>query len=567
MKNKGYFGSNQKTEKNAPTKTSVFVIILIAIFVPAILAIVFYSLNIGNNKPSDEQLTQVALYDESTLLFEERSSSLSHTTEGLVYIFTSIQEKLSPKDAIPDSSKEIKPLRAVITTPEATSEYTCYFSKDKGMSFCEDKESKVYQIDDDLAFIFMSSKYAQRLYSEATPPKLYSTSNDEIIPSSVSWKYRAVNEKLIEATDVKIEENQLLYDMAGALGLNFEVPPDSCTVDIKKSGTPAYSLKTYDLSSIKEKPGTTLQFSVVATWNESDDASFCGTVSYNFQALLRDSSEFILNKTSLSTGDFILVSATNVIDTSKIQFSSSPSINYTPVFFKDGDLVRALIPFSSELEAGTYSLSFTHGAAAETIDVTLTAHPNNDTVLLDSSSDVIFKQYANSTTTNETNAIVASVESSYSQYIFFRTPFLDYTQELGASLTYKYGTAFYDSTETIEHVLDGNLYTFSDDTSTTVTALNSGTVVKCGSSTYLGNFAIVEHGMGLRTVYARLGKLDVKQGDNLLKGQAVGKSGVIDSNETQGVLIMCYVFGTAVDYELLSGNIPKMYYPPVKTDK
>ena len=58
-----------------------------------------------------------------------------------------------------------------------------------------------------------------------------------------------------------------------------------------------------------------------------------------------------------------------------------------------------------------------------------------------------------------------------------------------------------------------------------VPAANSGQVVFTGPLTIYGNAVIVDHGLGLQTLYAHLSSIDVKPGDNVEKGQIMGHTG------------------------------------------
>ena len=58
-----------------------------------------------------------------------------------------------------------------------------------------------------------------------------------------------------------------------------------------------------------------------------------------------------------------------------------------------------------------------------------------------------------------------------------------------------------------------------------VPAANAGTVVFAGPLTIYGNAVILDHGLGLQTLYAHLSSLGVKTGDKIDKGQELGRSG------------------------------------------
>jgi murein DD-endopeptidase MepM/ murein hydrolase activator NlpD len=58
-----------------------------------------------------------------------------------------------------------------------------------------------------------------------------------------------------------------------------------------------------------------------------------------------------------------------------------------------------------------------------------------------------------------------------------------------------------------------------------VPAANAGVVAFAGPLTIYGNAVIVDHGLGLQTLYAHLSSIDVKQGDQVKKGQELGRTG------------------------------------------
>jgi murein DD-endopeptidase MepM/ murein hydrolase activator NlpD len=58
-----------------------------------------------------------------------------------------------------------------------------------------------------------------------------------------------------------------------------------------------------------------------------------------------------------------------------------------------------------------------------------------------------------------------------------------------------------------------------------VTAANRGRVVHAGWLGIYGNCVIIDHGMGLQSLYAHLSSLDVREGDDVEKGRQLGRSG------------------------------------------
>jgi murein DD-endopeptidase MepM/ murein hydrolase activator NlpD len=58
-----------------------------------------------------------------------------------------------------------------------------------------------------------------------------------------------------------------------------------------------------------------------------------------------------------------------------------------------------------------------------------------------------------------------------------------------------------------------------------VPAANGGVVVFAEPLTIYGNTVIVDHGLGLQTLYAHLSSVAVKRGDKVTRGQELGRTG------------------------------------------
>jgi murein DD-endopeptidase MepM/ murein hydrolase activator NlpD len=60
---------------------------------------------------------------------------------------------------------------------------------------------------------------------------------------------------------------------------------------------------------------------------------------------------------------------------------------------------------------------------------------------------------------------------------------------------------------------------------TAVAALNNGTVLLAQPLFFEGNCVVIDHGQGLLTLYMHLSKIEVKEGDQVTRGQKLGLSG------------------------------------------
>jgi murein DD-endopeptidase MepM/ murein hydrolase activator NlpD len=92
---------------------------------------------------------------------------------------------------------------------------------------------------------------------------------------------------------------------------------------------------------------------------------------------------------------------------------------------------------------------------------------------------------------------------------------------------------FSNFAETRTYVYDGRVvdtqvhygYDLASTKQSAVPASNAGVVAFAGPLTIYGNTVIVDHGLGLQTLYAHLSSIDVKPGDKVTKGQPLGRTG------------------------------------------
>jgi murein DD-endopeptidase MepM/ murein hydrolase activator NlpD len=60
---------------------------------------------------------------------------------------------------------------------------------------------------------------------------------------------------------------------------------------------------------------------------------------------------------------------------------------------------------------------------------------------------------------------------------------------------------------------------------TPISAMNSGTILLARDLFFEGNTVVIDHGQGLLTLYLHLSEIGVKEGDQVERGQVVGKTG------------------------------------------
>lgn len=87
---------------------------------------------------------------------------------------------------------------------------------------------------------------------------------------------------------------------------------------------------------------------------------------------------------------------------------------------------------------------------------------------------------------------------------------------------------------------------FSVSSPTNVQSANGGKVVFCGQLGLLGNTVIVDHGLGLTSVYSHLSSISVEEGRTINKGDGIGTTGRTGFSATNEVYFQMRLHGTPV---------------------
>ncbi len=558
--NKEKQNENNSEVKKPAKRVALIITILIIALIPAILGVASYIIKTNNFFGVDT--IKVSLYYDNVLLGEASDKPSDPDSDELVLVFDSVIKNMQKASSAPNDLSKRSSYKVVIASRNEANEYKCYFDL-KGDSYCVDAAQEIYIISNESAKRFFSSVYAEALYDNAFSPKMYSSSDEEILPIAHEWSYKNINDEYLIASEIEEIDDLPEYNMSGSLGLDFDIMPDDCFVEVYKSGIVIYEGGIDGLSAVAVESGTTLQFEVNATWDRKEDRDFYGTVDYSFKAIVRDRAEFILDKYTVNTGDFVITTCVNVWDAAKVDLRTFPEINCTPVFFDDNGVVRTLIPFSQDLKSGEYDLIFSYGAVEETVKVTVNKSDNKEYVIKPENSSVM-TNLTNKNNLKELQTIISSL--NYEPNVYQRSEYLDY-RALGATVLAKYGSVITTTNNNVRYIAEGTQFVWENDKNAVVPVLNNGVVVDAGFCNYLGNYVIVDHGMGLRTVYSHLDKIFINEGDILVKGEIIGLCGSLNIVSPSGVFVMCYVYDVAVDFDNIAGKSLHFYYPIIEEDE
>lgn len=510
---------------------------ILLILLPTILAL-FYVQYHNYTFHSDE--FTVTLYDpDGTELVSESENPEKAASGSMVEIFYRLQSEKSPLSKPSGSFNEDTFVLAKILLNGTPSELKCYFSKAESQGYCIDQTGKLYSIPAEINQAFLLSQYSELFYDNAKIPTLVTLDGDRILPFSTEWYYQLVDSKdylLSQRNETELEHT--LYEITGAIGIQFDTPPDECDVSVYKNKKLYRNCTLEELSSISADAGTRFTIDVQATWQKED----CyGTVLYSFDAEIRNPSTFSVNTSTVKAGDVVLFTCTNVSDPSKIKFHSNEAI-FEPIFEWDSatSAIYGILPIPQNTKLESLQFDLSYGATTKSFEITI--EPTTSEVHKNLDWDIPDKLLRFPLFENDFYEILAT-KDSVSKLHYFRGNFSD-PQNEGFTVQYYHG----DVLEINGHnfIPHGTEFVIDQPNDARVNAWNHGVVLATGSNSSIGRFVIIDHGCGLRTIYGALGSIDVEVGEIVQKGERIGSTSTETRSGKNGFLVFCTVGTTQI---------------------
>ena len=523
--------------KISAKQIAIAILCIIIAFIPTYIAVTYYF--VKDSAPADGYYS-VSITDEA-----DNEVLLNGTSENkLADVILKINKRMRELEAAPSADELSESyFNITVSSVEGTSEYRYYFSTEKDTSsIVYDKGTDQYFIVDfDDAKAFLTLPCAYPLYASSALPTLSIFGGDDVMPTEASWKYKTVSGSMVDSKSFETVNNASIHAMNSNTKLSFSVAPDRCSVRVTQNGIVIAEGDSLSCIPYEKLNDGSVSFEIHAEWSSEE---YSGYAKYRFTSTVGLAPEFFINKTSIQSGEFVLVYAKNISAPQKIEFTSSPAINYTPVFFEENGLVYALIPIDKNLDAPqTYTFEFKYG------DMTSVA------VLNVTQREIKERDYdcASITAGRTAEAIesyhrlLSEIGLKYETTRYFSDKFIDYSLEYTsdiAKIVLGYGHRRIPSNGDTPFRLDGVDYFIASGTN--VTAIASGKVVAVGADDLLGKYVVIDHGLGLKTWYCNMSETLTTVGAIIAKGDAVGKPGTTGYKNTGGVFLITTVMNVPV---------------------
>ena len=488
-------------------KIIITVAVCLVLILPTVAAFIAYS-SARNNPVTRKSVSGISVVtpDGGSFDFSRKApeSGSQSTWKTISECFFTMNESGKTVDALPAPESEYKCFTVTYSSYNLKSEYRYYITRDPDNSYFRDSAGRYHKISSEAVTAFLSTEYATSVFPSAAQPTLTVAGTQNVLPQSMQWKFLGYRDEFYDGT-VSVINTVPTCDVSGGLEMKFDTEPDYLYVELTdKDGNRIFEDNYDRLDATLFADNTVYNVTVTAKWYEADGRTNYGEGVYRFIANVLSPAVFYLNTPSIEYGDFVIVSAKNIVDKSLIGFTSEPAINFTPVFTEYGGYYHAVIPLSLDLvsannKAPSYSFTFSYGGVYQELTVNASVRKVNKGYLNISADKC--REYYNETTRKEFSDTCA--------------PVFDFKVVKGDS----------------------------------VGSCLPGKVVFVGETKISGKTVVIDHGAGLKSLYANMSSTSVSVGDIIEKGHIIG---VVGSTG------LCA--GTALHFGLYAGNVPVRYY-------
>ena len=367
-------------------KTAIILLCAVILVIPTVIAIVNYS-HVKYAPAGEKDVTRVVIEDVDGVVTTYDREESEQRTDEVIALFFRLNSNKTEIVAVPDTVLQDKPYLVTISTKVKSEEYRYYFSMDPNLCYLFGPDGKSYQIGANEAAEFLSSDLSSSFYDNSTLPKLMLSGVYEVAPREASWTYKNFRgDSIVSDLTGVVSSAEQNFTEDVIFSLTYETEPDYFGIKVTdSSGDVIFDDQKSNLGSFTVDSEKTVYVEVTSKWYEDESRSFSGEASYVFGAQLSPAPAFRISADSVVRGGFLTVSGKNVADPASVTFSIDPSADFYTSgqfklnFFKDGDLVKAIIPIHTSLEAGEHRITFTASGAEQSalINITDPGYPDS----------------------------------------------------------------------------------------------------------------------------------------------------------------------------------------------
>ncbi len=505
-------------------KKSLFLIVL---FLPAIIAGIWY-LSVSGDNYTVSNVTSVSLI----------------MADDTVYDYTGD----SDKEFLVRFKKNIVSVEKQEFNPEVYSLYELRFervhdssiyylclSADVRNCLAYDEKGNWYRINKDYAREFLAKYEVSDVYRYSNIPSVLFASGGNTVtmsPTQAKWYYLLSDESYCElSSNTPPTTASELYVTAGnGFEFDFDVEPDWYNVKLYDGELLAYDGLLDTVAEFSYDKECQLRAVISAEWYEGTTSLYYGEAVYDFYFDYDIKASYSLSKETLNSGEVLFVKLKNA-DTEDLEITTTlEGVDGLIAYPNANNGKMILVPIPIEATAGEYRLSVKSDKTNLSIPFSVNAKDFG-------SSSVSFVY---SETADEYSSALKSFKNEISPSFTKTTAYPVWAMELVSPVKkfvddkeqYWISSPSFGAKQTVGgvEIAERNLgihYVKSvavDELP--VRAIAHGTVVFSGVTTLYGNTVVLDHGMGVKSVYGHLDRLEypAEQGYTVEMGAFLGNA-------------------------------------------
>lgn len=530
----------------------IFAVLLL--FIPTYLSVYFY-LSAKDDPVNENSVYAVDFLDTRGDMTHYEASDPEWS--NLIDLLMTIHDSAKNTESLPADLVGTPCITVTYYSYDMKTDYRYYFSAGKpSNSYYQDSDGNAYRIDATDAIKFLDSDFSLCLYDGSIIPVL-TVLGMEMPADTLNWSYYSYSNlehkvSLAEEDDnhPKLESSYRSFEMS------FDKLPDEATVSLTDSkGSPVFegSLSEFQESAVirnSVRSDTDLTFRIVASWKQGYGNGSSGSADYLFTVhfLFDPAADFWLGEDSVEAGEFVVISGEYIEDPQAISVTATPALSASPLFFVDGDKIRGILPIDQNIVAETeFVIRIQYHTIQKELKLTVLPSSAATKVRKYNYSNLIDLSTRSQKNLDKFTELIAGLP--YEQQIYFSGAFRKPDENQNRA---RFGDTVNNGTSEDQFISNGIAWVSYKGEA--IYAANSGKVIYVGETAMGGLTLVIDHGLGLRSVYYCLGEVKVSVGDRVNSDTLVatggGKSGYTDGHT-------CYL-------ELWVGSTPVAYYSIVE---
>ncbi|MBN2898981.1 MAG: M23 family metallopeptidase [Clostridia bacterium] len=387
-------------------------------------------------------------------------------------------------------------------------------------------QQRYYRVDDYAAIepLFLDDRFKD-IYLGSQLPEATLAFGESIISQSSetsNWAYRRINDSWYESENQKTNIEDCAFQIENPslpLTLTYDLAPQSTVLQVFSDDAIIYETSVEGGSFLPYLDEGDFTYMLTSTWDSSE---YRGTQQTAYDIRVDLPVRFRLSKSAATAGDFITVFA-DYVNSDETLFINQNMVSWTPTFFDDHGTKLAFIPLNYWAKTGDYKISLSSSKTGESgattdfdvkikyKDFTKQYLYIDETVEASTRNDDSYAQY---------NKYFNPARATISPEKLWEGPFI---APVTGRISTQFGEMRYVNDALTSYRHSG--IDFAVPRGTPVMAPNRGRVNLAMFLTLTGNTIVIDHGMGLFSVYFHLDSLNVEKGQMVSQSDIIGTVG------------------------------------------